>query len=120
MSRGLLNGSLPHTVNGVPRHQSLGRSGPRDIVAEVEDRIEEVLEGETGDVAEPGHAIESVDAFARRLFCALRRPLLRFVSMAAPKFSAEVFTSRGAKIASGPAEKNLWDGPARPPRTGEN
>jgi hypothetical protein len=36
-------------------------------------------------------------------------------------FPREVFTSRGAKIASGPAEeKDLWDWSALPPRTGEN
>ena len=108
-------------MNEVPRHQSLGRCGPRDVVAEVEERIEEVFEDEAEDVVEPGHEIDAVDAAARRSLCAPHRSLPRFISMAAPRFSAEVFTSRGAKIASGPAEeKDLWDWSALPPRTGEN
>src|SRR5258707_5662673 len=93
-SRGPLHWSRPRTVNEVPRHQSVGRCGPRDVVAEVEDRIEEVFEDEAEDIVEPSHEIESVDAPARRSLCVSHRSLLRFFSMAAPKFSAEVFTSR--------------------------
>ena len=83
--------------------------------------MEVVFEVETEDGVDPGHEIESEAAGAHRSRGVPDRSILRFISMAAPKFSAAPFTNRGAKIASGPSRKiNKWDGPACPPRTGEN
>jgi hypothetical protein len=93
-------------VKEVPRRQSTGRCCPRDVVAEVEDVVEEVLEGENGDVMEPGHEIESLAAGARRSRCDTDRSILRFIFMAAPKCSAALFANRENKIASGPFEEN--------------
>ena len=94
-------------MNEVPRRQSTGPFAPRDVVAEIEDGVEEVFEDETEDGVEPGHEIESEDAGARRSRGVPDRSILRFFSMAAPKFSAAPFTSRGAKIASGPSRKKI-------------
>jgi hypothetical protein len=108
-------------VNEVPRRQSTGPFAPRDVVAEMEDVIEVVFEDETEDGVEPGLEIESEAASARRSRGVPDLSILRFLSMAAPRFSAAPSTDRGAKIASGPfRNRNKWDGPARPPRTGEN
>ena len=90
----------------VPRRQSTGRCCPRDVVAEIEDVVEEVLEGENGDVVEPGHEIESRAAGARRSRCVTDRSILRFIFMAAPKFSAALFANREIRIASGPVGEN--------------
>jgi len=108
-------------VNEVPRRQSTGPFAPRDVVAEIEDVVEVVFEDETEEGVEPSLEIESEAACARRSRGVPDLSILRFISMAAPRFSAAPFTNRGAKIASGPSRKrNKWDGPARPPRTGEN
>ena len=90
----------------VPRRQSTGRCCPRDVVAEVGDEVEVVFEGEIEDGVEPGHEIESEAAGARRSCGVPDRSILRFISMAAPKFSAEPFTNRGAKISSGSVKEN--------------
>jgi hypothetical protein len=91
----------------------------RDVVAEVEDRVEVVFEGESEDRVKSIHEIEW--ATARLARCVPYRAILRFFFMAAPQFPAAARSNRGAKITSGPAEgKNKWDGPARPPRTCEN
>jgi hypothetical protein len=90
----------------VPRRQSTGRCCPRDVVAEVEDEVEVVFEGEVEEGVEPGLEIESLGAGARGFRWLLDRPILRFFFMAAPKFSAATFTNRGAIIASGPVEEN--------------
>ena len=76
-----------------------------------------VFEGEIEDGAGPGLEIESVAAGARDSRCVLDRSILRFISMAAPKFSVALFTNRGAKIASGPVEENKYMGRARSPPT---
>jgi hypothetical protein len=89
----------------VPRRQSTGPFAPRDVVAEVEDVVEVVFEGETEDGAEPGLEIASEAAGTRRSRGVPDRSILRLISMAAPKFSAAPFTNRGAKIASGPSRK---------------
>jgi hypothetical protein len=89
-------------VKEVPRRQCTGRCCPRDVVAEIEEVVEEVLEGENGDGAEPGHEIESPAAGARHSRCVTVPSILRFVFMAAPKFSAAPFACREIKIASGP------------------
>jgi hypothetical protein len=108
-------------VNEVPRRQSTGPFAPRDVVAEMEDVIEVVFEDETEDGVEPGLKTKSEAAGARRSPCIQNLSMLRFLSMATPRFSAAPITNRGAKIASGPSRKiDEWDGPARPPRTGEN
>jgi hypothetical protein len=108
-------------VNEVPRRQSTGPFAPRDVVAEIEDVVEVVFEDETEDGVEPGLETKSEATGARPSRGVPDRPILRFLSMAAPKFPAVPFTDRGAKIASGPSRKiNNWDGPARPPRMGEN
>jgi hypothetical protein len=91
-------------VNEVPRRQSTGRCCPPDVVAEIEDVVEVVFEGETEDGVEPGLEIESVDADARRSRGVPDRSILRFISMAAPESSAATFTERGPKIASGPGQ----------------
>ena len=92
-------------MNEVPRRQSTGPFAPRDVVAEIEDVMEVVFEGETEDGVEPGLEIESEAAGARRSRGVPDRSILRLISMAAPKFSAAPFTNRGAKIASGPFTK---------------
>ena len=121
-SRGPLQRSRPRTVNEVPRRQSTGRCCPRDVVAEIEDGVEVVFEGETEDGAEPGLEIESADS-GRAVFP------LRPGSFDSPIhfhggskiLRGACSQNREAKIASGPAKKiNKWDEPARPPRTGEN
>jgi hypothetical protein len=89
----------------VPRRQSTGPFAPRDVVAEIEDVIEVVFEGETEDGVEPGLEIGSKTPGTRRLRCVPDLSILRSISMAAPKFSAGHFTNRGAKIASGPSMK---------------
>ena len=93
-------------MNEVPRHQSIGRCCPRDVVAEVEDRVEEVLVGEVEEGVEPDLEIESLDAGARRSRRVPDRSILRFFSMATPKSSAAPFTNRRTKIASGPVNEN--------------
>jgi hypothetical protein len=93
-------------VNEVPRRQVAGRCCPRDVVAEIEDGVAEVFEGEDEDGVEPDLEIESVDAGARLSLCLTDRCILRFFSMAAPLFSAAPFTNRGAEIASGPVKEN--------------
>jgi hypothetical protein len=65
-SRGPLQRSRPRTVIEVPRRQSTGPFAPRDVVAEIEDVMEVVFEGETEDGVEPGLEIESEAAGARR------------------------------------------------------
>jgi hypothetical protein len=94
-------------VNEVPRRQSTGPFAPRDVVAEIEDVFEVVFEVETEDGVEPGLETGSKAAGARRSRGVPYRSILRFISMAAPKFSAEPFTNRGAKIASGPSTKKI-------------
>ena len=93
-------------MNEVPRRQSTGRSCPPGVVAEIEDVVEVVFEGETEDGVEPGLEIEWVDASARRSRGVPDPSILRFFFMAAPKFSAAPFTNRGAKIATGPVKEN--------------
>ena len=90
-SRGPLLRSRPRTVTEVPRRQSTGRCCSRDVVAEIEDRIEEVFEGELGDGLEPGHEIASVAAGARPPRCVPDCPALRFCFMAAPIFFRTIF-----------------------------
>jgi hypothetical protein len=93
-------------VNEVPRRQFTGRSCARDVVAEIEDVIEVVFEGELEDVAEPGLEIESAVADAR---CSRRIAdcsIPQYIFMAAPQFSAAAFKNRGIKIACGLVEKN--------------
>jgi hypothetical protein len=94
-------------VNEVPRRQFAGRCCPRDVVAEIEDGVAEVFEGEDEGGVEPDLEIESVEAGARRSPCVTDRSILRFFSMAAPLFSAAPFTNRGAQNASGPVKENL-------------
>jgi hypothetical protein len=91
----------------VPRRQSTGPFAPRDVVAEIEDVVEVVFEGETEDSVGPGLESESEAAGAHRSRGIPDRSILRFISMAAPKFSAAPFTNRGAKIASGPSRKKI-------------
>lgn len=93
-------------MNEVPRRQSTGRCCPRDVVAEVEDGVEEVFEDEKEDGVGPGHEFTSATAGTWRSRCISDRSILRYFSMAAPKFSAAAFTNCGAKIASGSVEKN--------------
>src|ERR1700681_4017981 len=100
-SRGPLRRSRPRTVNEVPRRQSTGRCCPPDVVAEIEDVVEVVLEGVTEDGVEPGLEIESVASHG-----VPNRSILRFISMAAPKFCAAPFANRRANIASGPVKEN--------------
>ena len=90
----------------VPRRQSTGPFAPRDVVAEIEDVVEVVFEGEIEDGVEPGHEIESEAAGARRSCGVPDRSILRFISMAAPKFCAAPFANRRANIASGPVKEN--------------
>jgi hypothetical protein len=59
--------------------------------------MEVVFEDETEDGVEPGLEIESEAAAARRSRGVPDRPILRFLSMAAPKFSEAPFTDHGAK-----------------------
>ena len=100
-------------MNEVPRRQSTGRCCPRDVVAENEDVVEEVLEDEIGDGVEAGHEIESYTAGARRSRRVTNRSILRFIFMAAPKFSAERFTNRGIKKCERASRNNLEMGRAR-------
>jgi hypothetical protein len=93
-------------VNEVPRRQFSGRCCLRDVVAEIEEVVEEVNEGEIEDGVEADHEIESVGADARRFRCVPNGSILGFFFMAAPKFSAAAFTNRGDKIARGPVEEN--------------
>jgi hypothetical protein len=90
----------------VPRRQSTGRCCPRDVVAEIEEVVEEVLEGENGDGVEPGHEIEPLAPRERRSRGVTDRSIPRFFFMAAPKFFAVRFTNHEIKIASGPVEEN--------------
>jgi hypothetical protein len=71
-----------------PRRQSTGCC-PCDAVAEMEDGLEEVFEGEYEDGAESGREKESNDAVGRLLFCAAGPSSLRFIFMAAPKIICE-------------------------------
>jgi hypothetical protein len=93
-------------VDEVPRRQFTGRSCARDVVAEIEDVIEVVFEGELEDVVEPGLEIESAAAAARSSRRAADCSIPKYIFMAAPQFSAATFTNRGLKIARGPVEKN--------------
>ena len=104
-SRGPLLRSGPRTVNEVPRHQSIGRCCPRDVVAEIEDGVAEVFEDELEDGIETHLEIEPLDAGERRSRSAPRWSMIRFISTTAPRFSAARFKSRRATIASGPAEE---------------
>jgi hypothetical protein len=88
----------------VPRRQSAGRCCPRDVVAEIEVVVEEKYEGEIEDGVEPVREVESADA--RNFRCVSEGSIFRFNFTAAPKYSAARHTSRGDKIARGPAEKN--------------
>jgi hypothetical protein len=90
----------------VPRRQSAGRCCPRDVVAGIEEVVEEKYEGELEDGVEPVREIESADADARRFRCVSDGSIFRFIFTAAPKFSAARHTSRRDKIARGPIEKN--------------
>jgi hypothetical protein len=92
-------------VNEVPRRQITGGGCPREIVAEIEDRVAEVVEDEMEDVAKPGLQIESAEAGVRVSRCDPGRFPIQFCSIAAPKISAARFTNRGAKIASGPIKE---------------
>jgi hypothetical protein len=92
-------------VNEVPRRQSTGRCSPRDVVAEIEEVVEVVFEGEIEDGVEPGLEIESEAAGARRSRRVPDLSILRFVSIAAPIFSAAPVAIRGGKIAGGPVKE---------------
>jgi hypothetical protein len=70
----------------------------------MEEEVAEVLEGEIEDGVKPDLESESKAAGARRSLCVPNGVLFRFTFMAAPKFSAEFFINRGAKISSGPVE----------------
>ena len=86
-------------MNEVPRRQSTG-CRPWDVVAEIEDGVEAVYEGEMGDGVEPGIEIESAAADTRLFHWVSDRSILRFVSMAAPKFSAAQFHTTELRIAN--------------------
>ena len=105
-SRDPLLKSRPRTVIEVARRQSTGRWRPRDVVAEVEDRVEEVFEGEKEGGVKQGLEIESAGAGAWHSRGVSDRAILRFFSMTAPNFSAARLTNRGIKIATGPVEEN--------------
>jgi hypothetical protein len=92
-------------VNEVPRRQSTGRCSPRDVVAEIEEVVEVVFEGEIEDGVEPGVEIESEAAGPRRSRRVPDLSILRFVSIAAPIFSAAPVAIRGGKIAGGPVKE---------------
>lgn len=81
----------------VPRRQSTGSDCPREVVAEVEDGIEEVVEDEAEEHVEPGHEIGSAAACARRCFCAPNFFFCRIFIMAAPNFFAVTFTNRSVE-----------------------
>jgi len=85
----------------VPRRQSAGRCRPREVVAEIEEVVEEVYVVEKEDGVEPLHEIESLCADARRSRCVPDGSILGFRFMAAPKFFAARRTNRGIKIAAG-------------------
>jgi hypothetical protein len=57
----------------------------------MEDEVAEVLEGEKEDGVKPDLESESAAAGARRSPSVPNSLLLRFILMAAPKFSAELF-----------------------------
>ena len=70
----------------------------------MEEEVAEVLEGEIEDGVKPDLESESVAAGTRRFLGVPIGLLFRFSFIAAPKFSAESFMNRGAKISSGPVE----------------
>ena len=87
-SRGPLLRGQPRTVIEVPRRQSAGRCCPREVVAEIEEVVEEVYEGEIEEGVEPVHEIESAGAAALRSRSVPDGSSLRFTFMAAPKLFA--------------------------------
>ena len=93
-------------MNEVPRRQFTGVCCPREIVAEIEDEVAEVFEGEVEGGVELGLEIESGKPGACRSICLPVPSILQFFFMAAPKFSAVSETNRGAKITNGPVHED--------------
>jgi hypothetical protein len=82
---------------------------------------EEVFEEEREDRKEPGLRVGKRVALAQPTRGVPNSFSFRSLVMTAPNFCAALVAGRKPKIASGPVEKvKEWDGPARPPRTGEN
>jgi hypothetical protein len=85
----------------------MGRFCCPDVVAEVEEEVGVMFEGELEDRMEPIHEIESAKARGRRSCCAsVRSSISKFIFMTAPKFSAAHFADRGATITRGPVDEN--------------